>query len=190
MEFVSRLSLCTIEEKMKKLVLISVSIILIGCNNQNMKEVPVIKVNEICNSLKKGIQENFSLKNFSKAIELFIEFEDCYADKAVFLNKLALFYKANGQEELAKTTFDLSIKKLDELKELPNNKVAIQKAGIYMIMNEKSKAMEEIRKIDKSKLTESQKEEVIYLEIFASQGEFITTEFNVEFELFDDLREE
>ena len=150
-----------------------------------MKEDPVIKANETCNSLKKAIEENFNLKNYSKTIELFNEFEDCYTDKTVFLHKLGLLYKANGQEELANTTFDLSIKKIDKLKELPNNEVAILKAGTYMIMNNKIMAKREIKKIDKSKLTQSQKEEVEYLEIFASQGEFISTKFSVEFELFD-----
>lgn len=172
--------------KIKLQMFCSISILMfIGCDSDFVNNETDIKSKEHCDFQKKEIEESFKLKKYSKTIELFVEYQDCYANDSEYLYKLGLLYKLNGQIELSKKTLNKSIQKLNKSKELSENEIAIIKAGTYLIMGNKNMAMKEIKKVNKSKLTEVQKEELSYLEIFASQGEYIALEYNVDFELFD-----
>ena len=76
-------------------------------------------------------------------------------------------------------------KKLDKEKSMSDNDIALYKGTIYLMLEEKDNLKAELEKIDRSDLTKSQEEKLQYLELFANQGEFITTSIKIEFELFE-----
>ena len=156
-----------------------------GCNNSGSSDKPAGKSDKECLSQKNEIQKVFDRKDFNKTIELFIPFRDCYQDEVLYLTKLGILYHTDHQDSSANQIFRQLFKKLDKEKSMSDNDIALYKGSIYLMLEEKDNLKAELEKIDRSDLTKSQEEKLQYLELFANQGEFITTSIKIEFELFE-----
>lgn len=157
--------------------------VIVACNEPKEKQDP--KMNSNCEALKSNIQKEFDLKNFSKTIYLYKTYENCSDNKEEFLMKLALLYKANGQQDLCNKQLNKVIRFIKRKIGQSRIEKSLAKANIYLIMDDKLKLKNELNKLNKRKLTQTQTEEVEFLELFANQGEFITGSLKADFELFD-----
>lgn len=167
---------------MKTLLLIT-ALFIAACSGQKDKQTQ--STNSSCEELRQNIQAEYNLKNLSKTIELYKTYEDCLDDRQEFLMKLALLYKANGQQELCNEQLNRAIRIIKYNLGLSRNEKCLAKAFIYSTMDDRQKIKREISKINRKKLTKTQIEEVEFLELSANQGEFITGSYKVDFELFE-----
>jgi hypothetical protein len=141
--------------------------------------------NENCSLLQTQIQREFDLKDYNKTISLFKSFEGCLNDKEVYLNKLGLLYYVNNQDSLSNQTFIKLFELLENKKGISDIEKAFTKGSIYAMLNKREELQLEIDKIAGRTLTSEQKERLQYLELFSGQGEFTSSKFKVQFELFD-----
>ena len=137
-----------------------------------------------CETLKKDIQQEFKVKNFTKTITLYKDYETCLNDKQEFHTKLALLYKENNQLEACKRHLKIVIQLIEKNNIISTNEKAISKAYIHLIIDDTENAKKETLIITRDTLTKTQLEELEFIEMFTNQGEFIELDFKTEFNLF------
>ena len=165
--------------------LISFALLGMACGSHSGQDENVLKSSAHCNSLKEEIQQQYDSKNYSKTIELFKLFENCFNDKSHYLGKLGLLYKLNGQLEESRQIYLVLIERIDEDKQLSENENALSKAGIYIILDELDQAKVQLERVEREKLTKEQQQRMEFFELIASQGEFVSANILVDVELFD-----
>ncbi|MFK7972070.1 MAG: hypothetical protein AB8F95_17005 [Bacteroidia bacterium] len=149
------------------------------------QEQPQEPLSEECLTLKKEAQTQFDQEHYSETIKLFRSFETCMDDQHDYLSTLALLYKINDQKALSHETFDRLLVLIGKSENLTPHDQAFERAGIYACMDDRQKLHQELRVIDRSELSEVQKETIRFWEDIVNQGEFVAVEMTVDFELFD-----
>ena len=156
---------------------------IVSCKTQTDKQNQIMDLN--CDELKKNILIEFDLKNISKTIELYQEYEKCSNDQQEFFTKLALLYKENNQPDLFKKQLFKVIKIIDNDEQINITEKSISKATVYLLLDDNEKVRNELFGLNREKLTKEQTQEIEFFDLWLNQGEFISTSFKTDFKLFE-----
>ena len=137
-----------------------------------------------CRLKKEKIQKQFDLKNYQKTVKLFEDFKKCHKDEVIYYSKLGLLYDMIDEKEKSKKTFIKILELLENDDKISQNQKSLSKASLLMFLNDRTKMKNELKKIDQTNLTEQQKMELESLQMIANQGEFIATEYKIDFKDF------